>query len=94
MKALDAGTEGCDPAHYLVSWHERQAGFGEIAINHVEICAADAARGHANQDFSRTGLGNRPLFEGERLPDTPEHHRAHRRAVHRGELSVEERLGW
>ena len=60
-----------------MSRDHRIATVADVAIDHVQIGAADAARAHPNQQLIRTRLGLGDVLKSERPPGPIEHHRAH-----------------
>src|SRR5262249_6571207 len=69
-----------DPLHDpddLVSWDNGRLGIRQVPVDHMQIRAADTARGDANEELIRPGLGGGKVREFERLPGADETHRAH-----------------
>jgi hypothetical protein len=54
-----------------------QLRLAQVTIDHVEVCAADAAGAHCDQNLARARVGRRQLRLAERLALGVEHHRAH-----------------
>lgn len=52
---LDARADRLDAAHGLVPGHDRQAPRLEVALDKLEVRAADGARGDAEEQLSRPG---------------------------------------
>ena len=65
------------PADDLVPGDEWQLRVWELAVDHVEVGAADTAGRDAQQDLTRLRLRHRNLFEPQRLAGRVKHHRAH-----------------
>ncbi len=78
---LDPGAEPLDQADHLVAGNDRQPRIGQLAVDDVQIGAADAAGFDANQQPPRPGRRRRPLFEDERRADRMQRHRAHRQGA-------------
>jgi hypothetical protein len=80
-EAFDAGAEPLDETDDLVAGNDRQPLVGQLAVDHVQIGAANAAGLDADQHFGapRRGLG--PLFEDQRRADFSQRHRAHHRGA-------------
>ncbi len=53
---FDAGPDCLDPADDLVARDDRQFWVRKLAIDNMQIRAADAARGHLHADLARPGL--------------------------------------
>jgi hypothetical protein len=49
----------------------------ELAVDDVQVGAADGAGADAEQDLSRARFRTRDLFELQRLPCPMQHHRPH-----------------
>ena len=62
----------------LVAHHQRQLRLGEVAVEDVEVGAADAAGADLELDLAGTGGGVGQLSQPERLPLPLEDHRPHR----------------
>ena len=62
----------------LVPHHQRQLRLGEVAVEDVEVGAADAAGMNRDLDLAGTGSGLGQLSQPERLPLPLEDHRSHR----------------
>jgi hypothetical protein len=65
------------PSHDLVAQDERQLRLGQLAVENVEIGAADRAGGHLDKDLARFGRGLGEVDAPEFLPRCVHHHRAH-----------------
>ena len=80
---LGAGSEGDDLADDLMAGHHGRAVRRQLALQDVQVGAADAAGQHPQQDLARTRLGHRELDEPERRlrrgSRRRQLHRAHRR---------------
>ena len=66
-KSAHACPNSCHAADDLVARHDRQLGMRELAVNHMQIRAADPASRDLDHDFARAGRWNRPLAHDERL---------------------------
>ena len=81
--ALGAGSERDDLADDLMAGHHGRAVRRQLALEDVQVGAADAAGQHPQQDLARTRLGHRELDEPERRlrrrSRRRQLHRAHRR---------------
>ena len=79
---LGAGSEGDDLADDLMAGHDGRAVRRQLALQDVQVGAADAAGQHPQQDLARTRLGHRELDEPERRlcrgSRRRQLHRAHR----------------
>src|SRR3954447_5718522 len=67
-----------DRADDLVPDHERRARHVELAVDDVQVGAADAARVHLDQQLAGPGLGVGHGVEPQRLTGAVEEHGAHR----------------
>ena len=76
------------PADDLVAEDERELRVRQLAVDHVEVGAADAAGRHAQQDLARLRLRFRNLLESQRLAGRVKHHRAHVHIVPCGHVLV------
>ena len=63
----------------LVTGDERELRPGQLAVDDVQVGAADAAREHAEERLSRAGLGIGQLDLPKRRASRRQHHRPHRR---------------
>jgi len=61
----------------LVPGNERELRIGQLAVDDVEVSAADAAGGHPKQDLPLLRLRHGNLLEPQRLPGRVKHHRTH-----------------
>jgi hypothetical protein len=52
---IDASPERVDPTNDLVTRDDRHPRVGQLAIDDMQVRTADAARGHSNPNFARTG---------------------------------------
>ena len=77
-KAFDARPAGQHTRHDLMAGDQRQLGLAELAVDHVQVGAADRAGHHARQDLARSrgAVGQRAA--NERLARFLKHHREHR----------------
>jgi hypothetical protein len=79
LQAAHTLAERLNVADDLMPGNQRQLGFRQLAVDDVEIGAADAASGDAQPHLLRTGLGQRQtLIEAQPLMRRREPHRAHR----------------
>ena len=76
-EALSAGPEPDHNPGDLVPQNERQLGLGQIAVDDVQVGAADAAGVDLDQDLLRPGNGFGDIDQLERLALGFEDHRAH-----------------
>ena len=65
----------------LVTGDERELRPGQLAVDDVQVGAADAAREHAEERLSRAGLGIGQLGLPKRRASRRQHHRPHRRST-------------
>ena len=61
----------------LVPRDHRMAAHRQLAVDEVEVGAADAAGEHPQEQLGRPGLGNRPFLEPETLSRPTAHHCPH-----------------
>ncbi len=66
-----------DPADDLVTRDDRQLRIGQLAVDDVQVGAADAAGLDAQPDLPGAGIRIGPILEREPLAGPPQHHRAH-----------------
>ena len=59
----------------LVAEHDAAAGKRELAVEQVQVGAADAAGAHLQQQLARAGLRHVALDGPQRAPGRVEHHR-------------------
>ena len=78
-EAADALADRRDAADDLVPRHDRQLGVLQLAIDDVQVGAADAAGGDLDQQLPRPRLRQRPFPQDQRGPRAVEHHGAHDR---------------
>src|SRR6266540_2581232 len=83
-----ARAECLDPPHHLVPEDERQLGMWQLAVDDVEVGAADAARGDLDPELPRSRDGEGKVRLGERRPQGGEDHRAHGRTRTPGARAV------
>jgi hypothetical protein len=57
MEIFDRRANGLYLAHYLVSRHQGQLGFEQVAVDYMQVGAANAAGGDAQQHLLRPGGG-------------------------------------
>jgi hypothetical protein len=50
---LDVGSHCCDTADDLVARDDRQVRFGQVTIDDVQVCPANAARCDLDKDLAR-----------------------------------------
>src|SRR5690606_20441158 len=74
------GTDRFDAADDLVTGNERQHRIGQLAIDDVQIRAADGARLDAQQQLAFAGLWNRKRTRRKPFTGLFEHHGPHRNA--------------
>src|SRR3569832_2241409 len=78
LEGLHLFTEPLERADDFMSGNKRGLWIGELAIDHVQIGATDAASMDANDNFVRSGICDRArLVEPERLPSAVQHHGTH-----------------
>src|SRR5262249_38265709 len=65
-KASDIGADRRHPSDDLVPGHDRQLRINELAVNDMQIGAADAASGNLDQDLACARRGYGPLARDER----------------------------
>ena len=70
-------TYGSDASDNLVSGNERKLGVRQVAVDHVEIGAADRARRDFDKHLAATGTRHLPLNRPEGMASSLEHHRLH-----------------
>ncbi len=56
---------------------ERQLRVGQLAVDDVQVGAADPACEHPEQDLARPRLGDLQILEPQRLARRVQHHRPH-----------------
>src|SRR5437660_3938808 len=61
--------------------NEWQLRLGQLAVDDMQVGAADRARVHANENLALGGLGNGKLNGAQRLARSLQHHRAHRSSL-------------
>ena len=84
-RQADALASRLDPADDLMPRHDRQLRIGQVAVDHVQVGAADAAGRDRQPNLPRPRLGLGPLLDREPLAGPPENHRAHVRELSRRE---------
>jgi hypothetical protein len=72
-----------DPADDLMPRHDRQLWVRQIAVDHVQVGAADAAGLDRQPNLARPRVGLGPLLDREPLAGPPQNHRAHVRELSR-----------
>ena len=60
-----------------MTWHQRQLGVWQLAVNHVQVGAADAACMHPNAELSLAGLRQRQFGGSQWLAGLVENHGKH-----------------
>ena len=70
----------------LVTDDERELRLRQLAVDDVEVGAADRARGDPQPNLARLRLGDGQLLEPQRLAGRVKHHRAHEHIVSRGHV--------
>jgi hypothetical protein len=60
-----------------VAGHDGQGRNGQLAVDHVQIGATDAARRDLDQNFATRRPRNRPLAQNEPRVRPVQNHRAH-----------------
>ena len=73
----DAGARRLDPADDFVTRDDRQLGIGQVAVDDVQVRAADAAGLDAQPNLAGAGNGLGPVLEREPFTGSPQRHRAH-----------------
>jgi hypothetical protein len=53
---FDTNPDRIDPADDLMAGDDRYLRVGQLSINDVEVCAADAAGAHLHSNLARPGL--------------------------------------
>ncbi len=72
-----AGAQGCDRADDLMARNDRITNVRQLAVQHVQIGAADAAGRNADQNLPRSRLGHVAIAHFQRLAAALENHRTH-----------------
>jgi hypothetical protein len=72
-----ASADRGDATDNLVPGHDREFGIGKLAVDHVQIGAADAAGRNLDQNLACRRLRNRLLAHGKRHLWPTKNHRAH-----------------
>ena len=78
-QGFDAGSDGVDLPDDLVTGNDRQLWIGQLAVDHMQVGAADAASRHAQSDLTGPGLGVGHLRVDQRLARLPQLHGMHDR---------------
>jgi hypothetical protein len=60
---LDPFTQRRHPAHHLVARHQRQLGFAQVAVDHVQVSATDPAGVHPHENLPGPRLGPRQVHK-------------------------------
>ena len=76
-RRLGIAPHSVDPPDDLVTGNDRKLRVGELAVNDVQIGAADAAGGNQHPDLPWAGLGIRHGGEHQRLARPPQQHGMH-----------------
>ncbi len=79
LEAADPGSDGDDVPDDLVAGDDMRLGMRQVAVNDVQIGAADAARCDPDQDLPALWRTNGALHPLERCADVIELHREHAR---------------
>jgi hypothetical protein len=74
---IEAAADAIDDADDLVAGNDRQSRQAKLAVDDVQIGAADRARLDAKTHLAGAGLGVGPPLELERKARLAKHHRAH-----------------
>jgi hypothetical protein len=77
LQAPHGGADRIDPADDLVPGNHRHLRVRQLAVNDVQVRAADAARQHPDADLVRRRLRIRQLRPHQRGTQSVEHHRLH-----------------
>ena len=93
MRATARRTDGADASDDLVADDQRQLWLGQLAIDQVEIGAADSAGRHVEAHLTRARLGCGQLSEAKRRGGALQEHRLHAAMVARPGADVRPRLG-
>src|ERR1019366_5441052 len=72
---LDASPDCIDPADDLVARNDRHLRVGQLAIDDMQVGAADAVSGHLHPDLPRPGLPVGDLYPFKGSPELLYHHR-------------------
>ena len=75
-EALDVRPRPQDPADNLVAGHDRRPHVGQLAVDDVQVGAADAAGFDPDQQLRRPWFRVGALLHNQRLADPSEHHRS------------------
>ena len=81
-RRLDLRAAGDHGAHDLMTRYDRNLGVGQVAVDQMQVGAADAAGVDADQHLRRTRLRTRHRARNQRPTGTLAHHRLHRRCRH------------
>jgi hypothetical protein len=76
-KGVDSRSKSVDGADDLMSEDERELRLRELAVDDVQIGAADGARLHANPKLAGCRFGARKLGRHKRRSGPCKHHRLH-----------------
>jgi hypothetical protein len=79
FQTLDIGADCVDPADNFVARDDRRQQVGELAVEDVQIGAANAAGGNADTDFAGSGMPVRQFGPFKSGPGGLQHHRLHGR---------------
>lgn len=74
-------TDSDDASDDFVTGNERQLGLGQIAVDHMQVRAADSAGGDLDQDLAGGRRRRWPFDHDKRLTCRVEHHPLHEAIV-------------
>ena len=77
LQPFDAGPDRIDPADDLMARDDRHLRVGQLAIDDMQIRAADAAGGHLHANLARPGLPIGEFGPFKSGPKLLQHHRLH-----------------
>ena len=76
-RQINAGAGRLDAADDLMPRNDRQLGIGEVAVDHMQVGAANAARLDPNANLPRPRLEFGPFLQREPIAGPPQDHGAH-----------------
>ena len=76
-KPSDAGPDRVDPADDFVAGDDRNLRVGQLAVDDMQVGAANAASGHFDPNFVRPRLSVGEICPFERSPELLKHHSLH-----------------
>jgi hypothetical protein len=76
-KLTDATAQGSHPPDNLVSGNERKSGVRQVAVDHVEVGAADRACRDFDEHLAGTRTRHLALNQPEGAANSLKHHRLH-----------------